>query len=89
MRRNGFLHAMRYDDEIYDLMFGPNGPNGTGGAMKARRFHRRDELADFLTGKVGLTADAQRDLLGQLDSKRSGSLSEVWLSDEQRTDLGL
>ena len=57
--------------------------------MKTRRFHDRDALADFLTGKIGLTSDAQKDLLDQLDSKHSGSLNEVWLSDEQRSDLGL
>ncbi len=57
--------------------------------MKPRRFHGRDALAEFLMGKVALTGDAQKDLLGQLDSKRIGSLPEVWLSDEQRSNLGL
>jgi hypothetical protein len=87
--RNGFLHALQHDERNIDLMFGPYGPTGTGGPMKARRFHGRTELADFLENRLGLTDNARKDLLGQLDSKRSGTLPDVWLSNEQLSDLGL
>ncbi len=89
MVRNGFLRFIRTKGESYDLMSGLYGPARIRGPMRQRRFYSREELVDFLTRKVGLTCDVQKDLLDQLDSKRTSSLSEVWISDEQRSVLGL
>ena len=89
MVRNGFLRFIRNKGESYDLMSGLYGPAGIRGPMGQRRFNNRDELVDFLTRKLGLTREVQKDLLDQLDSKRTGRLPEVWISDEQRSVLGL
>lgn len=85
----GFLHGLRHDAQHIDLMFAPYGPNGTGGAMKPRRFTSLAALDDFLKERIGAHEDARQDFLGQLASSNHGTMNEVWIPEEQRAQLGL
>jgi hypothetical protein len=85
----GFLHALQYDEHNLDLMFAPYGPNGTGGPMKPRRFHDGEALGAFLKDQIGANDDARKDFLDQIASTRHGTMPEVWLTEEQRIELGL
>jgi hypothetical protein len=87
--RKGFLHALQHDEQNLDLLFAPYGPNGTGGAMKPRRFHSREALATFLKDQIGAHDDAREDFLEQIASTRHGTMPEVWLTEEQRIQLRL
>ena len=85
----GFLHALQYDEHNLDLMFAPYGPNGTGGPMKPRRFQGREALAVFLKDQIGAHDDARKGFLDQIASTHHGTMPEAWLTEEQRTRLGL
>jgi hypothetical protein len=82
---NGVLTANRCEDGFYHLMFSPNGR----GQMNPRSFQSRAALEEFLKNEIKLNSSVQNDLMDQLDSQGNGSVPEVWLTDEQRTALGL
>jgi hypothetical protein len=85
----GFLHALQHDEQNLDLMFAPYSPNGTAGPMKPRRFHGHEALAAFLKDQIGAHDDARKDFLDQIASTHHGTMPEVSLTEEQRTQLGL
>jgi hypothetical protein len=87
--QKGYLHALQHNERNIDLRFAPYDPNSTGGTMKPRRFDSSATLADFLKDKIGANEDARQDFLSQLASTRHGTMNEVWLSEEQRRQLGL
>ncbi len=86
---NGFLHGLQHNEQTIDLLFGPYAPDGLLGAMKPRRFSSRAELTNFLAKKIGADEIASEDFLRQLDSRRHATMNEVWLTEEQRRQLGL
>jgi hypothetical protein len=57
--------------------------------MKPRRFYGREELSAFLKDQIGAHDEARQDFLNQIASTRHATMQEVWLSDEQRSQLGL
>jgi hypothetical protein len=85
----GFLHALRVDEQNVELMFAPYGPNGSDGPMKPRRFYGREPLAAFLKDQIGAHDEARKDFLDQIASTRHATMPEVWLTEEQRTQIQL
>jgi hypothetical protein len=87
--QNGNLHALQHNEQNIDLMFAPYGPDGTGTTMRPRRFDSRVALGDFLKDKIAVHEDARQNFLRHLVSMRHATMDEVWLSEEQRLQLGL
>ncbi len=85
----GFLHALQHDEQDLVLTFAPYGPDGTGGPIKGRPFHGRQELAAFLKDQIGADDHAREDFLDQIALTHHGTMPEVWLTAEQRIELGL
>ncbi len=85
----GSLHALQHDEQDLVLTFAPYGPDGTGGPIKGRPFHGREELATFLKNQIGTDDDARKEFLDQIASTHHGTMPEVWLTEEQCTQLGL
>jgi hypothetical protein len=88
--QKGYLHALQHNEQNIDLTFTAyHGANRTVRTMKPRRFDSSAALADFLRDKIGAHEDARQDFLSQLASTRHGTMNEVWLSEQQRLQLGL
>ncbi len=86
---HGALHALQNNERHIALMFSEYRPYISGGAMKARRFYKRESLSAFLMNRVLLEPEAEKNLMNQLASKRSGSIPDIYLTGEQLLELGL
>ena len=83
---HGALHALQLNERDIKITFSEYGPSG---ALKAQRFYSRESLSAFLTNRVRLTHDAEKNLMNQLASEHSGSIPDIYLTEEQRREFGL
>ena len=67
---HGALHALQVSERDIKLTFSEYGPRG---ALKPRRFYDRESLSAFLMNRVLLEPEAEKNLMYQLVSKRSGA----------------
>lgn len=71
----------------YSVTFAPY--TGSGGAVPSRRFHRPDELKDFLQDRIGINASSVDGVFSDIHRKGTASIFHVRLTRREAKRLGL